>query len=74
MAETRVYKMLASKKDPDLDGAIQLALADEETLRKILEGVVEEADAKGQILEFAERQLESSSPKARKAARAFLTM
>ena len=45
MAETRVHKMLASKKDPDLDGALQLALADEETLREILEGLVSREDA-----------------------------
>jgi hypothetical protein len=38
MAETRVHEMLASKKDPDLDGAIQLPLADEKALREILEG------------------------------------
>jgi hypothetical protein len=45
MAETRVYKMLASNKDPDLDGAIQLALADEEALREVLAGVVSREDA-----------------------------
>jgi hypothetical protein len=40
MTETNLHRMLAGEKDPDLDQAVQVALADAEAMRETLEGLV----------------------------------
>lgn len=40
MTETNLHHMLAGEKDPDLEQAVQLALADAGARREILEGIV----------------------------------